>query len=90
MQNVQDVNKLLKNAKELKGSKFKNVFISRDYTPRERAERKRLEAELRERREYGEENLIIRAGKIVQRHKETYEEPKNERGEASRLHVSRD
>ena len=81
---------MLKNARELKGSKFNNVFISRDYTLKERADRKKLEAELKERREEGEEDIVIRAGRITRKHKVVQDETKNEHEEASRLRVFRD
>ena len=61
---------MLKNAKRLKNTKkeeLKNIIITADQTIKEREESKKLREELRERREAGEQNLIIRGNKIVEK-----------------------
>jgi hypothetical protein len=44
-----------------------NIYISADLTPSEREKEKKLRQELRERRDAGERNLIIRSSQIVTR-----------------------
>ena len=57
---------ILRNASSLrKTEKFENVFISPDMTVKEREEAKKLRAELQRRRSQGEQNLVIRRGKII-------------------------
>ena len=51
----------LRNAKDWRG----DVFIAPDLTKLQRAEGKKLRAELKERTDRGEENLMIRYGKII-------------------------
>lgn len=60
--------KLLRQAKNLKGSKeYGKVFIYQDLTPRQRERRRELVKELKERESKGEANLIIVNWKIVVR-----------------------
>ena len=71
---VKDIEKrqaLLINGKNLRSSTtyFKDVYISPDYTPKEREQNKKLVEELRYRRNNGEDNLMIRLGKLIQRSK---------------------
>ena len=61
------VDEILKEAKNLKGTEFSKCFISRDYTAKERMERKAMVEELKQRREDGDENLVIRNGRIVKK-----------------------
>jgi len=57
---------ILRNAKTLRNSStYKNVFISPDLTPQERASNKQLRIELQRRKAAGEPNLIIKRGQIV-------------------------
>lgn len=71
---VKDLDKrqaFLINGKNLRASMsyLKNVYISPDYTPKEREHNKLLVDELRYRRSNGEDNLIIRRGKLVERNR---------------------
>ena len=59
-------NEILKRAKALKKTEYRNVYISRDNTPRERFERRMLEEQLKTRTAMGESNLTIRRGRIVE------------------------
>ena len=57
---------ILKQATKLRNSsKWNEVFISPDLTPKERETNKKLREELRNQKQAGEKNLIIRCGKIV-------------------------
>ena len=57
---------ILRKARSLKGQEeFKGVFFNPDLTPRQQREAKLLRAELKQRRENGEQDLIIRNGKIT-------------------------
>ena len=57
---------LLQNSKILRGNpEYNKVYISPDLSPKEREANKKLQMELRQRRQDGETNLIIRKGKIV-------------------------
>ena len=57
---------ILKQATKLRNSsKWNEVFIFPDLTPKERQTNKKLREELRNRKQVGEKNLIIRRGKIV-------------------------
>jgi len=57
---------ILRNAKTLRNSStYRNVFISPDLTPQERASNKQLRTELQRRKAAGEPNLIIKRGQIV-------------------------
>lgn len=57
---------LLQNSKILRGNpEYNKVYISPDLSPKEREANKKLQIELRQRRQGGETNLIIRKGKIV-------------------------
>ena len=47
--------------------KREKIYINHDLTPKEREVEKELRDELRTRRENGEEDLVIRNGKIVKR-----------------------
>ena len=61
---------MLKNAKRLKNTnkeELKNVIITADQTINEREKSKKLREELRERKEAGEQNLIIRRNRIVEK-----------------------
>ena len=56
---------LSKSATLRKSEHWKNVFVSPDLTPKEREANRVLRAELKRRKSAGENNLIIRRGKIV-------------------------
>ena len=57
---------ILRNAAELRQiSVWKNIFVSPDFTFKERQANKILRDELKRRRSQGETNLIIRNGKII-------------------------
>jgi len=57
---------ILRNASSLcKSEHHKNVYISPDLTIKERQIAKELRAELKRRRSQGEQNIIIRRGKII-------------------------
>ena len=57
---------LLQNSKILRGNpEYNKVYISPDLSPKEREANKKLHMELRQHRQGGETNLIIRKGKIV-------------------------
>ena len=59
---------ILRNNKDLKlleANKSTRIFVSTDKTPKEREEENQLRAELQRRKDEGEENLIIRNGKIL-------------------------
>jgi hypothetical protein len=65
---MNDKFRILKACKELKKrQEYKNVFINPDRTPLEQAIDKRLRHELKERRENGEDNLVIYRGKVINR-----------------------
>jgi len=68
-------NKVLRNAKNLRRERdasWKNIFLHRDLTPREREARRQLVQELKDRKTAGEANLIIVSGKIVSKRPYTY------------------
>ena len=44
---------------------WSNVYISPDLTPKEREANRRLREELKNRKDAGEKNLMIKRGKIV-------------------------
>ena len=59
---------ILTKAKQLKTTDFKewnNIYITPDLTFKERQQNRKLRSELNTRRENGENNLIIRNGRIV-------------------------
>ena len=57
---------ILQKAKKLRESeKWKSVFITPDLSPKERKRNKELRDELKRRTDEGEEDLVIRRGKIV-------------------------
>ena len=59
-------NLVLSNAPNLRFNETcKHIYIQQDLTPTERAAHKRLYEELKRRRNHGENNLIIRNGRIV-------------------------
>ena len=61
-------NRVLKHAKNLKGLAavtWRNVFIHKDLTPKEREARRKVVQELKTRRADGKTNLIIVNGRIV-------------------------
>ena len=61
---------MLRNAKRLKNTnkeQLKKIIITPDMTVKEREINKKLREDLMIRREAGEENLVIRRGKIVNR-----------------------
>ena len=63
-------NKILRKAYKLNQgvtNKNEKIFINQDLTPKQREVEKALRDELRERRDNGEEDLVIRNGRIVQR-----------------------
>ena len=63
---VKTKREILKRAKRLRDSeKWKRVFITPDLSPKERQRNKELREDLKSRTEEGEENLVIRRGKIV-------------------------
>ena len=61
----EDKFKVLNNAKKLRKSRFEKIHIGCDLTLDQRRERKELVAELKSRRENGENNIVIRKNKIV-------------------------
>lgn len=56
-----------KSLKDLTDANIKSLFIVPDLTPRERVEDKKLRAELKARRDQGEQDLFIRRGKITRK-----------------------
>ena len=59
---------ILRNNKDIKlldANKSTKIFVSTDKTPKERETENQLRAELQRRKDEGEENLIIRNGKIL-------------------------
>ena len=57
---------ILSNARKLRNTpQWDNIHISSDQTPKEREESKALRDLLKQRREAGESNLVIRNGKII-------------------------
>ena len=65
--NVEVKTDVLKMAPQLRqNALYSNIYITPDLTWREREEGRKLRDELARRREAGEENLIIRRGKIIQ------------------------
>ena len=61
---------ILRNARHLKDSTdeaLKDIFITPDLTQKQREQDKQLREELRRRRENGEQDLVIRRGRIVKR-----------------------
>ena len=46
---------------------WRNIYVAPDRTPKEREEHKMLRDELKRRRQEGEENIVIRKGKIVKK-----------------------
>ena len=61
--------KILRNARKLRSEvgKFKRIFLHQDLTVKERLARKKLVEELKQRKEDGEEGLIIINGRIVKK-----------------------
>ena len=67
MKTVQDRKRVLDRIKEMrlnKEDRIVDIFIQPDLSQDERAERKKLRTELMARREAGENDLIIRRGRI--------------------------
>ena len=67
MKTVEDRKKVLDRMRELRSNKYDKIvdtFIQPDLSQDERAKRKKLHAELITRREAGENDLIIRRGRI--------------------------
>ena len=59
---------ILKQATKLrKSSKWSDIYISPDLTPKERSHNKKLRDELKMRKDAGEKDLYIKPGKIVSR-----------------------
>ena len=61
---------MLRNARNLKDSsdtELKEIFVTPDMTQRQREEYKLLRDELFRRRDNGEQDLVIRRGKIVKK-----------------------
>ena len=57
---------LLQNSKMLRGNpEYSKVYISPDLSPKEQEANKKLHIELRQHRQAGETNLVIKKGKIV-------------------------
>ena len=68
MENAEVKIDVLKMAPQLRATdEWRNVFITPDLTWKERVEGRRLREELRKRVSEGEQNLIIRRGRIVQK-----------------------
>ena len=68
MKSVEDKSSVLNKLKEMRESKvdiLKSIFITPDLSKSERDKQKSLRAALRERRRKGENDLIIRRGRIV-------------------------
>ena len=58
--------KIIKLAPQLRNNPgFSNIYVNPDRTKEEREQGKKLRQELATRRENGEENLVIRRGKII-------------------------
>lgn len=73
MENVAGKRRVLSAAKMLRNSQnqsWKGTFISPDMSPATRKTQQKLRQELRDRKESGEEDLVIRRGQIVKRHRE--------------------
>lgn len=71
MKNVASKRMVLASAKKLRNSRketLKNTYISPDMSPAMRKEQRELRKQLKERKEQGEEDLVIKKGKIVNRH----------------------
>ena len=56
-----------KNLRRITSTRFKELWVHQDLTPRQRARRRRLVEELKSRQEAGETNLILADWKIVTR-----------------------
>ena len=66
LESVEDKKAILRLAKDLRNSPtWSNVYISLDQTPKERVLSRELRTELRTRRDAGENNIVIRFGKII-------------------------
>ena len=59
--------KLAKNLRNLKEEGWSHVFIHQDYTPMQQKKRLELVAQMKARRDQGEDNLIIVDWKVVRR-----------------------
>ena len=57
---------VLRTGKNLHSSRFRSVFINKDLTPLQQTEQRTLTAELRRRRQGGED-VVIRGDKVVTR-----------------------
>ena len=76
---------VLKMAPQLRHlSEWKKIFVTPDLSKKEREEGKRLREELAIRRQAGEENLIIRKGKIIQATHQGQSDPRPHAHVASR------
>ena len=68
LKDFQSKREILRKAKDLRDSTtWGNIYISPDLTPKERELNKSLRMELRERKQNGETDIIIRRGQIVSR-----------------------
>jgi len=67
MKCMDDKKRILDRLRDLRANKddiIKSIFIQADMTKEEREERKKLRAELLRRKDAGEENLVIRGGRV--------------------------
>ena len=70
LEDMETKREILGHAKELRQSEsWGNIYISPDLTPTERERDKKLRTELKQRRDDGERDIIIRNGKIVKQHR---------------------
>lgn len=61
---------ILRGSRSLRSKEdYKNVYVNSDLTPRQQREEKALRIELKQRRENGENDLIIYGGKIISKSK---------------------
>ena len=67
LDSVKSKRMILGAAKKLRESDaWNNIYVTPDLSPKEREKNKQLRAELKKRKEDGEDSLVIRKGKIVQ------------------------
>lgn len=71
--NVEMKKQILRNASRLKNNEaYANVFITNDLTYQERQQQRKLRSELNQRKEAGEQDLVIKHGRIVKRQSDEY------------------
>ena len=64
--NVAEKSEILRKARSLRShDEYENTFVNPDLTPRQQRESKLLRLELKQRRQRGEQDLVIHNGKIV-------------------------